>query len=453
MELANQNTLIVGLGKSGIAAGRFLKNKGACVTITDKADEKELSAYLATARESGIEMELGRHEIASFETADLIVVSPGVPHTIEPIIRAKHRGVPVIGEIELAYQFIREPIIAITGTNGKTTTTELVGEMLESSGFKVFVGGNIGNALIGYADQEEKAEIVVAEVSSFQLDTIDTFKPKVAVLLNITEDHLDRYPDFQAYAAAKGRIFENQQADDTAVLNGSDTIIRTLSKDIKSRKFFFNCHEAGEAGARINGQTMIIGLSPETEIEIDLSAIKLTGRHNMENAAAACLAALAAGGTIAGIQSALMKFKGLAHRLEYVDTIDNIKYFDDSKATNVGAVARALESFRNPVVLIMGGRDKGGSYHVLKDLVERHTKALILLGEAKERIKSALGHIVPTREASTMKEAVLLARQAAVPGDAILLSCACSSFDMYRSYAERGEAFRRVVADLKKTHA
>lgn len=462
MNLAQKNILIVGLGVSGIAAARFAKNKGANVTVTDIAGEKELAPYAPIAHNLGAAMELGRHNIETFERADLIVLSPGVPHTILPIKRAEAKGIPILGEIELAARFIREPIVAVSGTNGKTTTTELLGDMLKNSGLKIFVGGNIGNPLIDYADQGESAEIVVAEVSSFQLDTIDTFRPRVSVLLNISADHLDRYPDFEAYASSKGRIFENQQEGDAAVINVSDPLVRSISKGLKARKlpFYHQGNELDETreGAVISwgdSQTppsITIHTKENPKISLDLSRINLPGLHNIENVAAASLAALAVGGTFAGVQSALNDFKGLSHRLEYVATINDIRFVDDSKATNVDAVARALEAFNKPVILIMGGRDKGGEFQTLKKLVHQHTKKLIIMGEARDSIKSALKDACTggAQTTSTMEDAVLLSYHAAVPGDIVLLSPACSSFDMYSSYAERGDAFCRAVDNLNK---
>ncbi len=441
MELKNKNILIVGLGVTGVATARFLINRGASVTVSDQKKEQETGPEEPLIREPGIRMELGPHRIETFERADLIVVSPGVPHTILPIRRAKEQGIPVIGEIELASRFITEPIVAVTGTNGKTTTTTLLGKMLEDSGFKVFVGGNIGKPLIAYADREEKAEIVVVEVSSFQLDTIDTFRANVAVLLNITEDHMDRYPDLDAYTKSKVRIFNNQQYNDTAVLNGSDPVVRSLSRDILSRKVFFSSKEEGVA---ISDENII---SQENMSQL-LADFKLPGKHNMENAAAASLAALTAGGTFEGVRTALRKFKGLPHRLEYIDTLNGVDFFDDSKATNVDSVAKALETFERPVVLIMGGRNKGSKFHVLRDLIGRHTKELIVIGEAKEDIKAELGDIKPVETANSMEDAVFKAYNAAKPGDIVLLSPACASFDMYNSYAQRGEDFCKAVAKL-----
>jgi len=459
MDLNHKNILIVGLGISGIAAARFAKKKGAFVTVTDMAGEKELGVYAAMMHKLGVIMELGKHDIETFERADLIVLSPGVPHTILPIKRAIAKGVPIVGEFELAARYIREPVIAVSGTNGKTTTTTLLGSMLENSGFKVFVGGNIGNPLIDYAGKRGTADIVVAEVSSFQLDTMDTFRPHVGVLLNITDDHLDRYPDFKSYARSKGRLFENQQQSDSAVLNGSDPIISSVTKGLHARKLLF-CHQENSRvkdratalisrGDPSTPANITIRMKEHQKISLQLSGTNFPGRHNLENAAAASLAALAVGGTPEGVQSALNDFKGLPHRTEYIETINHVRFFDDSKATNVDSVAKALETFERPVVLIMGGRNKGNKFHVLRDLIGRHTKELIVIGEAKEDIKAELGDIKPVETATSMEDAVFKAYNAAKPGDIVLLSPACASFDMYNSYAQRGEDFCKAVAKQK----
>jgi len=462
MDLNHKNILIVGLGISGIAAARFAKKKGASVTVTDMADEKKLGSYAPMAHKLGVNMELGNHNIETFERSDLIVVSPGVPHTILPIKRAIAKGIPVLGELELAARYIREPVIAVSGTNGKTTTATLLGSMLESSGFKVFVGGNIGNPLIDYADKRGTADIVVAEVSSFQLDTIDTFRPHVGVLLNITADHLDRYPDFKSYARSKGRLFENQRQSDIAVLNGSDPIISSVTKDLNARKLLFRHQENSQAKdsenaliSRGNPSTpanITIRMKGHQQISFDLSGTNFPGRHNLENAAAASLAAIAVGGTPEGVQSALKNFKGLPHRIEYIETINHVRFFDDSKATNVDAVIRALETFGEPIILIMGGRDKGGDFRKLLEPVRQHIKKLIVMGEARDNIKSVLEDICRegAQTASTMEDAVFSAYRAASPGDIVLLSPGCSSFDMYSSYAERGEDFCRAISNLKE---
>jgi UDP-N-acetylmuramoylalanine--D-glutamate ligase len=465
MNLKDKKTVVVGLGRTGLATARFLHQYGARVLVSDTAGEKELGDAVDIVRQLGVRMELGPHRAASFQNADLIVVSPGVSHTIEPIMQARDHGIPVIGEVELASRFIKEPIIAVTGTNGKTTTTELLGRMLKNSGLKVFVGGNIGNPLIEYVAKGEPAQMVVAEISSFQLDTVEAFRPRVCVLLNITADHLDRYPNFEAYTDSKIRIFKNQRAEDVAVLNGADALVRAKTKRIKSQRLFFPSIKANEQGAILNGKKIILNLNklkkiypeirdPQSAIRnhgsLDISKIHLQGRHNFENAAAASLAALAAGAKLESIQNTLNQFKGLAHRLEHVATIKTVQYFNDSKATNVDNVASALKCFSKPVLLIMGGRDKGSDFKALEGLVRKHVKDLIVMGEAAEPIRSALGQLKPTKAVTSMEDAVSTAYQNADPEDVVLLSPGCASFDWYSNYAERGDDFRRVVNKLKR---
>jgi UDP-N-acetylmuramoylalanine--D-glutamate ligase len=465
MDLANRKVLIVGLGRTGLAVARFLHQQGARIVATDTADEATLGDTVKTLRDMAIEVELGAHRSSVFEKSDLIVISPGVSHTIAPVAQARSRGVQVVGEVELAARFIQAPIVAVTGTNGKTTTTALLGQMLHNSGIAAFVGGNIGNPLIDYVSSGQKEPLVVAEVSSFQLDTIDRFRPNISILLNITADHLDRYPNFEAYADSKIRIFKNQQAGDVAVLNGSDPLIRAKTADIMSQRLFFPAIGTNEQGAVLNGKRITLNLdqlkpiqtefriphSPfriQTDLDITKSALK--GRHNYENACAASLAALAAGGTLDGIQQTLAQFKGLPHRLEHVATIKNVHFYNDSKATNVDGVLRALDCFAKPVLLLMGGRDKGSNFTVLKDAIGQHVKELIVMGEAAAPIKSALGPIVPVKVADSMPGAVATAFQDAGPDEIVLLSPGCASFDWYGSYAERGDDFRRAVEELKK---
>ncbi len=373
MEIAGKHILVVGLGVSGVALVRFLTRRGALVTVTDMSPEAGLAGLLPEVRSLGARLEIGGHREDTFTQADLIVLSPGVPHDILPVQKAAALGVPVIGEIELAGRFIDTPIIAVTGTNGKTTTTSLVSAMLESSGLSVFTGGNIGSPLIGYADGPNKCDRVVAEISSFQLDTIFSFRPNVAVLLNIADDHLDRYADFGAYAQSKARIFENQTEADTAVLRGNDPVIASVTNGLKSRCQTF-LHEKDYAASEEKTVAVVRTISAESGFLIqiycqnnitDVYRIplqRLPGRHNAENAAAAVLAALAAGGSREGIQAALNSFSLLPHRMELVRTLAGVDYINDSKATNVDAVVRAIESFERPVILILGGRDKGGDY-------------------------------------------------------------------------------------------
>lgn len=468
MQLAGKKILVVGLGATGVATAAFLMKRGAVVTATDSAPEAELKPDALTLREKGVRLELGGSRPQSFETADLVVISPGVPHDAAPIDRCRELGIPVVGEVELAARFIKEPIVAITGTNGKTTTTTLVGEMLKRSGIDVFVGGNIGTPLIRYVDSGEKAEVVVAEISSFQLDTIDRFRPKVAVLLNIAEDHLDRYPDFDAYVRSKGRIFENQGFADFAVLNGSDSRVAETAKDIVCRKLFF-CRAgavprpAGAEGAVVTDEAIVFHTRlwrPErhsdtaktrdtTEAAIPRSAIKLFGRHNIENAAAAALAALAAGGRPTAVTATLQQFGGLPHRLEFVAAIAGVRYFDDSKATNIDAVLRAIECFSAPIVLLLGGRNKRGDFRLLKKSLSRHVKQVVLFGEAGDEIGAALDGAATASRAGSMAEVVATASRIASAGDVVLLSPGCASFDMYENYARRGEDFRRNVEKLE----
>jgi UDP-N-acetylmuramoylalanine--D-glutamate ligase len=483
MDLANKKVLIVGLGRTGLAVARFLHQQGARIVATDTADETTLGDTVKTLRDMAIEVELGAHHSSVFEKSDLIVISPGVSHTIAPVAQARSRGVQVVGEVELAARFIQAPIVAVTGTNGKTTTTALLGQMLHNSGIAAFVGGNIGNPLIDYVSSGQKEPLVVAEVSSFQLDTIDRFRPNISILLNITADHLDRYPNFEAYADSKIRIFKNQQAGDVAVLNGSDPLIRAKTADIKSRRLFFPAIGTNEQGAVLNGKRITLNLEKLDPIEpkidsterlvagripnstrpngssqaefriqadLDITQTALMGQHNYENACAASLAALAAGGTLDGIQQTLAQFKGLPHRLEHVATIKNVHFYNDSKATNVDGVLRALDCFAKPVLLLMGGRDKGSNFTVLKDAVGKHVKELIVMGEAAAPIKSALGPIAPTKVADSMPGAVATAFQDAGPHEIVLLSPGCASFDWYGSYAERGDDFRRAVEAFKK---
>ncbi|MBI9084803.1 MAG: UDP-N-acetylmuramoyl-L-alanine--D-glutamate ligase [Desulfobacterales bacterium] len=450
--LKGKHILIMGLGRSGLTAARFAAGRGAHVTVTDAARAPIAGPAMDDLRALGVELALGGHPESIFAHTDLIVLSPGVPHTLAPLERARRQGIAVVGEMELAARFITAPVVAVTGTNGKTTTTELVGQMLAASGQRVFVGGNIGTPLIGFVDRPVPVDTVVAEVSSFQLDTMERFKPAVAVLLNITEDHLDRYADFEAYAASKARIFMNQTRTDTAVFNAGDPRIQALVQTLPAVSLpFFHDDGAtltkGHPGARIQADRIrIVNAAGQSE-EISLARSTLCGGHNRENIAAAALAALAAGATRTGIQAVVDRFTGLSHRLETVATVAGVTYVDDSKATNVDAVVRAIDAFEAPLVLILGGRDKGGDYRVLTDRICGRVRHLILMGEAADRIEQALGSLVPTHRVADMAQAVARAKASAEVGDVVLLSPACASFDMYDSYTQRGEDFRKRVGE------
>ena len=463
MELNKKNIVVVGLGVTGVALARFLSNRGAAVIATDMASESDLGSRVQAFQAAGISLELGGHRSETSKKADLIVLSPGVSHTIKPVLQARDQGVPVMGEIELASRYIRQPVAAVTGTNGKTTTTELLGDMLKRSGLNVFVGGNIGNPLIEYAGGKQDADVIVAEISSFQLDTVETFKQHIGVLLNITADHLDRYPDFEAYAASKIRMFENQSPEDFAILNGSDQLVRSLTASTRSCKLFYPNPVADEEGAILNKHYIKLHVdslikraakirNPKSKIQnqlsLNLGSFKLAGRHNLENACAAGLAALAAGGQPDAIQGTLNHYRGSAHRMEYVETIGGVDFYNDSKATNVDAVMRAVECFNKPVILIMGGQDKGGNFKELREVVSRHVKKLFVMGQATDLIRTALEDTVSTATQTSMADAANQAYRDSLPGDVVLLSPGCASFDMYDNYAQRGNDFKESVAKL-----
>jgi UDP-N-acetylmuramoylalanine--D-glutamate ligase len=448
--LKGKTVTVVGLGESGLASARFCRAAGAIVTVTEAGDANGFGNEIRQLEPAGVALEFGPHRPETFETADLVVLSPGVPHTLAPLEAARRRGILVVGEMELASRFIAEPIVAVTGTNGKTTTTELIGAMLEASDMAVFVGGNIGNPLIEYVESGKPADWLVVEVSSFQLDTMDEFHPRIGCLLNISEDHLDRYPDFTAYAAAKWRLFRHQTADDTAILNGALNAAGAPNRPLPGRTLFFNGAPPGrQPSARRRDGVLELDMGPRaTGMALDLSAMSLIGRHNEENVAAAGLAALAAGAAPTAIQSALDAYRGKPHRVFFVREVQGVRYYDDSKGTNVDAVARALDSFHQPVVLIMGGRDKGGSYQAIEARLPDKVRQVIVMGEAAETITRALQHIVPIQSVTDMGAAVRLAAKTARPGEVVLLSPACASYDMYANYRQRGEDFCRHVQQL-----
>jgi UDP-N-acetylmuramoylalanine--D-glutamate ligase len=397
-------------------------------------------------------IEGGGHTVDFFLQADLILVSPGIPLDILPLKAAGEKGIPIWGELELFSRRCRTPIIAVTGTNGKTTTTALINEMLLEAGFSTFLGGNIGRPLVEYLLNGRDKDFVVAEISSFQLDTTRHFRPRVGVLLNITEDHLDRYPDFQGYILSKAGLFRNQREDNAAVLNWDDPLVHGIGKQLKGPVYYFSRTEPLSPGAYLDQDRLRLNLSGPPE-EYDLRTFPLPGIHNRENALAAVLGARLLGAAPEAVQRALEHFKGFGHRLEWVAEVRGIQFFDDSKGTNVGAVVKALESFSRPVILIAGGRDKGGDYGPLKGLIREKVKALFLIGEARERMREQLGDLTPTELVDSLETAVFRSFRQGEPGDVVLLSPGCSSFDMFRDYAQRGEVFQRAVKRLKNNHA
>jgi UDP-N-acetylmuramoylalanine--D-glutamate ligase len=448
MDVHNKRVLVVGLGKSGVASALFLKDRGAWVTVSDSKPPDELQEAIPTLLDAGIAVETGGHGERTFQGQDLIVVSPGVPVDAPPLVQARALGEKVIGEIELAAQFFPGQIVAITGSNGKTTTTTLAGEVIVAGGFPVVVGGNIGTPAISLLEGTGPKTIAVLEVSSFQLETIETFRPRIAVVLNITPDHLDRHRTFDAYTDAKARIFENQQADDFAVLNLDDPPCLKLAARTKAQVFWFSRKKEVQQGAYVHdGQVWFRDAKGQREIML-VSEIPLKGAHNVENAlAAVCVGALT--GVEAGrIREAVRSFRAVEHRLEHVATIRGVEYYNDSKATNVDATIKALESFPANIHLILGGKDKGSDYTVLSDLLRQRAKRVYTIGAAAAKIESQIKGTVDIVHAETLENAIKRAADTAQPGDIVLLAPACASFDQFRSYEHRGKVFKDAVKKL-----
>lgn len=440
LDVKDKRVVVVGLGTSGMAACRLLVSRGARVVATDAKKRDAVSNEVLALEAEGVTLVLGGHDDARLSEADLVVVSPGVP-AFSALADAEKKGVPVWGEVELAVQALANPapVIAIGGTNGKSTTTSLVGELLEAAGKKVFVGGNLGEPLAAHAD--EHFDLVVLEVSSFQMERVSSFRPKVSVLLNVSADHLDRYPSEAAYAHAKGNAFINQTADDIAVVPFGDDVCLTQARRGEARIITF-----GQAGADVVVRTDAI---VDGDAVYERRSIALQGGHNALNVAAALAAVRPFGIASSVVSAVLARFRGLAHRMVFVRERNGVRFYDDSKGTNVGASVTAVRGVaEEKVVLIAGGRDKGGSYGPLVDALRERGRAAVLIGEARDLIRDAIGTTIPVRLATSMDEAVAVSADLARPGDAVLLSPACSSFDMFKDYKDRGDAFVRAVLAL-----
>jgi UDP-N-acetylmuramoylalanine--D-glutamate ligase len=450
MDLHNKRVLVVGLGKSGVASALFLQARGARVTVSDAKPQDQLGQEIPVLLDHGIAVETGGHGERTFRGQDLIVVSPGVPVDSPPLVQARAQGESVIGEIELASRFLPKEIVAITGSNGKTTTTTLAGEIVAAGGFPVVVGGNIGTPAISLVERATADTVVVLEVSSFQLETIETFRAKVAVVLNITPDHLDRHRTFAAYTDAKARIFENQEADDLAVLNADDPTCAGLAGRTRAQVFWFSRKNEVKQGAYLrDGRVLFRDGRDKGQREIMLaSEIPLKGAHNVENTLAAmCVGALM--GCEAGrIRKAVQDFKAVEHRLEYVATIRGVEYYNDSKATNVDATIKALESFPANIHLILGGKDKDSDYTLLNDLLRRRVKRVYTIGAAAEKIESQVNPAAEIDQSVTLETALKRAAATAEAGDVVLLAPACASFDQFKNYEHRGRVFKEVVRAL-----
>lgn len=444
MELTGKHVLVIGLGRTGIECARFLVAQGAKVTVSDLRPEAELEDAMKSLAALPVRFFFGSEERGWLEGMDYVIPSPGVPAENSLLIGAKTRGIPVLSEIELACRFCRAPLVAVTGTNGKSTTTTLIGEMFKTSGRKVFVGGNLGTPFIGAVTSDW--DWGVLEISSFQLEWVERFRPHIAVLLNVTEDHLDRYAAFDDYRRAKERIFEAQTESDFAVLNREDPRVWALNARVKARVVAFGFSEVAE-GVFAAADTIVwrAGAGEET---FPLARAKIHGVHNVENMMAAIAAAKLAGIPGESIQQTLETFPGLEHRLEFVGEKHGVRYYNDSKGTNVGAVVKSLAGFSAPVILLAGGVDKGGDYGPLEEGIKRTVRRLVLFGAAKEVIARALGHLAETAIVEDLEAAVRDAAAAARRGDVVLLSPACASFDQFRNYAERGKVFRSLVESL-----
>ena len=453
MELAGKKVLVVGLGKSGEASALFLRKKDVLVRLTETSDNPDLREKKKSLESTGIEVELGRHSETFFRGIELVVPSPGVTPESFPVQFAFKNRIPVWSEIELAYRFCPVPILAVTGTNGKSTAVTLLYDILKAAGKKVLLAGNIGTPFISVVEDLAETEALILEVSSFQLAWIVKFRPKIAVLLNVTSDHLDRYPDFASYLKDKKRIFENQTAEDFAVINYDDPVSRNLIPEVKAQKISYSRQvrltPEGEQYFLIDGNKILL---PSGEELLTIPESRLWGVHNLENILAVCTSAYLSGAEPEAMVEAIKRFHPLSHRMELVAEKSGVRYVDDSKATNVDSTLRALQSFPKSspkrLILILGGKDKGGSYIPLKPALKKRVKALILLGEATDRIKKELAGSGDIKEVSSLPEGVLLAHSLAVAGDTVLLSPACSSFDMFESYAERGNIFKKTVASL-----
>ncbi len=447
--LSGKKVLVVGAARSGIASAKFLMARGAVVALTDQKPIEKWTPEALALKDSGIGLLPGEPPSWLLDQLDLVVVSPGVQATIIPIRYAERAGAEVIGEVEFASRFLKGRIIAITGSNGKTTTTSLIGELLRDAGMNVQVGGNIGKALISMVETSSDHGWTVAELSSFQLETIKTFRPTIAVVLNVTPNHMDRYETFNDYAGAKHRIFMNQTNEDVAVLNADDPTVSSWASGLRAQVMNFSVKRELDNGVFLRGRELVF----HDQVLLNVDEMKLRGLHNVENAAAAFAAGLAAGASIESMNGTAKRFDPVEHRLEFVAEIGGVKFYNDSKATSVDATLKALEAFAHEpgkVVLVLGGRGKKAPYAPLGSLVRTKVRKLVLIGEDAETIASELGELAPFERASDMKDAVARSFNAAEKGDVVLLAPACASFDMFESFEHRGKVFKEAVHRLHR---
>jgi UDP-N-acetylmuramoylalanine--D-glutamate ligase len=448
--MEGREVVVIGLARSGIAAAEFLARRGAAVVAADAKGEEEIGEEALALRAQGVRLELGAHRRETFTHASMVVVSPGVPWELSELEAARVAGVPVIAEIELAFRHLQGRVAAITGTKGKSTTTAALGAMLGEAGFDVRVGGNIGAPLVSLVEGSTPATTFAVEVSSFQLEGTVRLHPHVAVWLNLTPDHLDRHPSLQAYVAAKARIFANQDEVDWAVVNADDPVVLAEARRARSRKLLFRVtgEPLAEDGAFFDGGRARLRREGREETLFHREDVVLPGAHLAGDLLAAAAAARLLGAPADAIARAVRGFRGVEHVLEHVATIDGVDYYDDSKATNVEAARRSLEAFARPVLVVLGGRYKGGDFSDLAPALRARGRRVLAIGEARARVRAALEGVVPVEPCASLREAVERARDAARPGDVVLLAPACSSFDMFRDYADRGRAFKAEVRRL-----
>ncbi|HEY6846789.1 MAG TPA: UDP-N-acetylmuramoyl-L-alanine--D-glutamate ligase [Terracidiphilus sp.] len=448
MELKGKKVLVVGLGKSGLAAALFLRHRGAQVTVSDVRSAEALAKDIPALLDEGIMVETGGHGLLTFRRQDLIVVSPGVPLNTPELAQVKSFGLPVIGELELAARFLKGRTLAITGSNGKTTTTALVGEILQKAGMPTLVGGNIGVPVVELIDQSTDETWSVLEVSSFQLESTERFHPRIAVILNITPDHLDRHGSFENYALAKERIFAAQDESDVVVLNADNARAAQAAVRSVGKVYFFSAEHSVMQGAWVEDGLLVYraGKDEPREEIMPLSGIPLQGAHNVENVLAAVCASRQAGVSREQIRSGVEAFKAVEHRLEFVAQVDGVDFYNDSKATNVDATAKAVASFSSGIHLILGGKDKDSDYRQLAELLRARVRAIYTIGSAATKIESQLRGVVPILSSETLDNAVNAAASAARPGEVVLLAPACSSFDQFENYEQRGRVFKELVS-------
>ena len=452
VELAGKRVLVVGLARTGIAAALFCAARGARVTVTEEQSEAQVAEAAAKLRAAGCALELGGHREETFLAQELIVPSPGVPQTLTHLAAARARGVPIWSEIELAWRFLSGRLVAITGSNGKTTTTSLVGYILETAGIPVLVGGNIGTPLISRVETSSDSSVTVAEVSSFQLETIEALRPDVAALLNLTTDHLDRHASFEEYARAKARLFENQTEADAAIVNADDAAAAQYAP-ARARVFWFSRARRVAAGTFLRGDEIVFRSDGAETVLLCRADIGLRGEHNVENVLAASAAALLVGAPPAAIAAGVRSFAGVEHRLEFVAEIGGVSFYNDSKATNVDATLKAVDAFPGRVLVILGGKDKGGDFTLLREPLRQRASLALLVGAAAEKIASQLSGSVTTEMAGTLDRAVPLAFERACPGDVVLLAPACASFDQFENFEHRGRVFKQLVRQLQQQSA